>query len=1793
MPEENHMPVVLWTGKMAFHVKGYDQVPFDMEFDAQDKVKTLQAEVRRKFKVSPMNQLLHSHKLHLEAELRDRDYTRDRLLCEFDFTRAPGEPRAHLTGNSSWRGHELHVTDYTCLRRRLDFCKIDLTEHRGMSLRQFDFVLEHLREWSLHDHWHDMWSGEPVSFDTINLYHVCDWLIKPSTYKWRCSFVEAIAEQPGQQVPKWFVSHWWGESVTRFVKGLKGHAKLRNLSDDDAYWVCAYAINQHAVGEDINCPLTETAFMRAMKNCVGVVLILDRNATPFSRVWCCFEEAMAVTSEKMAVTSEQSGSLEMGKKWILLDMATVVAGHAVVITDGLTREEQELEMSEKTSIGSGWRNKVDREADFPLTLIDKGLAVTIESAEASRPEDKVRILNFLAGTAFLNMFPEHHEKFNVVNAKLCAIFALAGWPKVMAGKWPDENGERRRSDLLSKFAEALARDKERVRLDLSFFNCPRFNDTELCRIAGSLPPMLEELTLNLGLCKSLSDLSVDKLFKNLPRSLKSLSLEFFWCELLESCCLDTLAQNMPPHLEILRLSCRTCRYMTHFALGTLFGRLPETLRILDLNFDNTPATDTALEGWSLPPGLQELVLSFAQCAITDRGITFVANVLPDGLRELSLSLECCNELTDRAVTALVRDLPLNLRVCNVDIAGCDGVSSMVKDRLDLGFRGIRNWQRQLLEEREIAHFRGAPDHVIPAMLERLDHTDERIRSGCAMALCHVMVSRGARACTDRNLTRSQDALAKRFESDGFPVRQAILEGVSKNELWKKVKLSGETLRTQLKQHEDVRFLALVLQALAEAPNPDRYADEVTQFLMSEEQELHDAAVNFVVTKSAEGPNYTTKLLGMLDIGPRAFEAAGLALSQMPKEMFRPDAFGADLPLLAKLVGHSKRAVQLWAEWAMGQLSDHEQADAYAKVMEHSHWAVRQGATAALGHVGRDAAERHIELLQKALHDAEPRVWAASVRALQYINEKAPVNYEDLAHKAFNEHKEVYELACQELLALDQLGKSADIPRAVAVALALQCRKTHRLARRRLLSMAPGKRADALVGALGHKCVAVRKAITKELASLLHCDSVPAVAPLLLDKLDDKEEAVAEGLAKVFLHFGQAALESLYDCIDDGRKNLTVRLRAVKIMGRICSGECTSEPASPASPAIPAMTRRKGSCASLDSQGSSGTLGADTEDARSFSAAPAPTFEPVTEVPPRALKVLIFCLDEKSVEMRATAAEVIGQLGLSQQAERELGRLLDDPSLEVRKAAVSAMRLAGAADAHTEQLSNCLLKREDSEMTKNVVEALGQVGTKAKPLMPVLARCLSDHDEQVREATGDTLAQFGPDAAEHVAGHLFSDHFKTRLKAVQVMRKLGADVLKAHAGSFLALAHDEKPHVSEAAREVLENMDESSLAHLLSDKADVVDIAGQELLDRAVGQCLVTPRPEQRLHPSQAFSRSAIRGAVLHMLDQKHEAAAPMASEIARCLSDPSMSVRRAAFRVLEHLDAGIPAADIDRLRPCLGATIPNEIRKEAARASGRVALTSCEEHIRLNVIEDLGNCLEAENREVREAAKMSLQQLGASTCLREVVNVAVFQLQSERWYARQLGCEVLKELADADPQNPMVVAEKTSDIVDFLADKEREVRLAVLSVFERLPPQQQKPHLAVLQNIRSSDDSQEVRDAAGQIIAAIASQVLAQQAAMGAGDDGGIVKKISSDKMPLRQGRRRMGHLSSMEVPARRQEDSGMVANLSPVGSPRRTATHGAANASKVSPTSRACSPRPDSASGTRSLPAGRQRRSL
>ncbi|CAJ1355858.1 unnamed protein product [Effrenium voratum] len=215
-----------------------------------------------------------------------------------------------------------------------------------------------------------------------------------------------------------------------------------------------------------------------MQMCRGVLLVLDRDGTPFNRIWCCFEQSIAIEHR-------EDGQL---RHRLLLDVgATAAEDTAHVLTDGLAGAETRM-------IGIvGLHRKSVRERGFPFELLEEGLTVNIEEANATQPMDKVRILNSIAfprlETCKLDqpVAPEKHDNFRLVDQALASHFALASWYNCI---WLNKRTER--------LATALRTDVSRKLVQLSFTGCQHFSDPELESLVLNLPSELRVLRLDLG-----------------------------------------------------------------------------------------------------------------------------------------------------------------------------------------------------------------------------------------------------------------------------------------------------------------------------------------------------------------------------------------------------------------------------------------------------------------------------------------------------------------------------------------------------------------------------------------------------------------------------------------------------------------------------------------------------------------------------------------------------------------------------------------------------------------------------------------------------------------------------------------------------------------------------------------------------------------------------------------------------------------------------------------------------------------------------------------------------------------------------------------------------------------------------------------------------------------------------------------------------------------------------------------------------------------------------------------------
>ena len=209
-------------------------------------------------------------------------------------------------------------------------------------------------------------------------------------------------------------------------------------------------------------------FLKAMSICEGTVSILDAGCVVYSRIWCIFELFKSVMGDnsdyEFDVYTEIDGNI----------------GRAIGITHGYIPSDSRKGDTHKSI------DKKDRESKFPLDRILQAMNVNVKYAEASVESDRRFILNTITGRSKDEKVVDNHANYDDLNNILRGIFVTPVLERIL--KEEDLNSITRCLDIL-KVSNARI-------IDLSFKECPRFNDDILIKVIDSLPQTLTELRIS-------------------------------------------------------------------------------------------------------------------------------------------------------------------------------------------------------------------------------------------------------------------------------------------------------------------------------------------------------------------------------------------------------------------------------------------------------------------------------------------------------------------------------------------------------------------------------------------------------------------------------------------------------------------------------------------------------------------------------------------------------------------------------------------------------------------------------------------------------------------------------------------------------------------------------------------------------------------------------------------------------------------------------------------------------------------------------------------------------------------------------------------------------------------------------------------------------------------------------------------------------------------------------------------------------------------------------------------------
>ena len=110
----------------------------------------------------------------------------------------------------------------------------------------------------------------------------------------KMSFSEVV--NPYGLIVHCFVSHFWGHLFSQTVTALRRWAEMNSERMDVespksmVFWICLFALNQHAVADEVGENPMQGPFNAALAQAEGgAVMVLDEEINPFKRIWCLFE----------------------------------------------------------------------------------------------------------------------------------------------------------------------------------------------------------------------------------------------------------------------------------------------------------------------------------------------------------------------------------------------------------------------------------------------------------------------------------------------------------------------------------------------------------------------------------------------------------------------------------------------------------------------------------------------------------------------------------------------------------------------------------------------------------------------------------------------------------------------------------------------------------------------------------------------------------------------------------------------------------------------------------------------------------------------------------------------------------------------------------------------------------------------------------------------------------------------------------------------------------------------------------------------------------------------------------------------------------------------------------------------------------------------------------------------------------------------------------------------------------------------------------------------------------------
>jgi len=455
---------------------------------------------------------------------------------------------------------------------------VDITpmpvELRGITLRQLRAIIANMKRRCVKEKWTD-WNGNLLTPDKVTLYDVNKYIIKPYTEKSEASFVETLPSTAGTQPPRFFVSHWWGETLYHTMDCLEqmiedfemncnedDDNKGGGMTEDTPIWICAFANNQHDLENAITPDPSKSGFAKAMEvaNC-RTVSILDKDGIVFTRIWCVFE--LYTTLMKKQWNKRRLNGMRFGhehtydadkSEWNAL-WAVYTAhehtyhphfpgprGEIAKQTKGIPAVPKNLKKTaNRKAVGivqGGTTSEYCasdsalRQRHFPMGRIEKALTdIMVETAKASIKHDKRHILNYISGnTDNINVEPPtKHVRYDALNDALRGAFASF----IPALQSACREGNEKWQAILTVMSKSITKEMAfdfKVGYDWdargALDSWDGLSAQKAADMISHLPPSIEELLIDVAPYGSIFIDALIEWIKTIAKNLKYLGIRF-------------------------------------------------------------------------------------------------------------------------------------------------------------------------------------------------------------------------------------------------------------------------------------------------------------------------------------------------------------------------------------------------------------------------------------------------------------------------------------------------------------------------------------------------------------------------------------------------------------------------------------------------------------------------------------------------------------------------------------------------------------------------------------------------------------------------------------------------------------------------------------------------------------------------------------------------------------------------------------------------------------------------------------------------------------------------------------------------------------------------------------------------------------------------------------------------------------------------------------------------------------------------------------------------------------------